>query len=387
MADGDASAGSASVHTDLGRIGAVEPEWRRLAEGRGNAFVTPEWARCWFSHYGSHASPLITVLSNASGSIQGVMPLAVHDAGHPRMCAIPGANLGDRFHPVCDPGDEPAVGEAAGRVLASEGLVWSVVALDHVDTASGWVEALLRSTPVRLTRFERVAAGLPLIDLSAHGDWEAFLGTMSANLRQQVRRFPRRAERRYSVRIRRTQRAEELSDDLDTFFRLHDLRFRGSSSLSTESARAFLADFAHLALERGWLRLWFLELDGRAVSAWYGWKLGTRYSHYNSGFDPDFSADRPGLVLLASILQDAFREGAAEFDFLLGDEDYKYRFADGRREVSDVMLTRSLPHPATALVAAEYGARRIGRLVPPGARQRLGLTRLARRSLFRRKRD
>ena len=109
------------------------------------------------------------------------------------------------------------------------------------------------------------------------------------------------------------------------YFHLHDKRFadRGGSSLSAERTRSFHREFAAAALEQGWLRLWFLELDGLPAAAWYGWRLGERYSYYNSGFDPAFAALSPGLVLISAVIESAFQEGAAEFDFLLGGESYK----------------------------------------------------------------
>jgi CelD/BcsL family acetyltransferase involved in cellulose biosynthesis len=172
---------------------------------------------------------------------------------------------------------------------------------------------------------------------------------------------------------------------MEAFFRLHDLRFgsRGGSTLSSERAQAFHLDFAEAALGRGWLRLWFLELDGRPAAAWYGWRLGERYSYYNSGLDPEFSSLRPGLVLIAAVIESAFEEGAAEFDFLLGDESYKYRFADAERTVSDVAIARALPHPAGALSGAEFAARKMFRRIPASVRRRLGLGALADRRLRR----
>jgi len=168
------------------------------------------------------------------------------------------------------------------------------------------------------------------------------------------------------------------------FFDLHDRRFAegGGSSLSAERARSFHLDFAKAAMEQGWLRLWFLELDGSPAAAWYGWRLGDRYSYYNSGFDPEHASLSPGLVLISAVIESAFEEGATEFDFLLGEESYKYRFAERERTVSDVSLARSLPHPASFVTAAEYGARRVGRMIPASARRKLGLGRLARRSLM-----
>jgi CelD/BcsL family acetyltransferase involved in cellulose biosynthesis len=83
------------------------------------------------------------------------------------------------------------------------------------------------------------------------------------------------------------------------------------------------------------------------------------------------------------VIRSALEEGASEFDFLAGDERYKFRFAEGSREVDDVALARALPHPAWVVVGAEYGLRRVARLVPASARRRLGLVRLARRSLLR----
>jgi CelD/BcsL family acetyltransferase involved in cellulose biosynthesis len=369
---------------DLASLGPLETEWRALAVRRGNGFLTPDWFGAWVEHYGEEQVPFVPLLRGPEGELRGLLPLALPRSGHPRVCRIAGANLGDRFHPVSEPGDEAEVAAAAGEALAEAPEPWSVLSLDHVQVDEPWVEALAEATGRRLSTRSRIAAPLPLIDISAHESWDAYLGTRSSNFRQQVRRFARRAAREVDLRIRRTETTEELDADMGLFFDLHDKRFteRGGSSLTAERARSFHLDFAAAALEQGWLRLWFLELDGSPAAAWYGWRLGERYSYYNSGFDPAFASLSPGLVLISAVIESAFDEGAAEFDFLLGEESYKYRFAEREPTVSDVTLARSLPHPASVVTAAEYGARRAGRLIPASARRRLGLGRLARRTLM-----
>jgi len=368
---------------ELGQLSVHDADWRGLAERRGNAFVTPEWFRCWFEHYGAAAEPLVPVLTGADGRLRGLLPLVLARSGRPRVCRIAGANLGDRFHPVCEPGDELAVAEAAGSALAARGKQWSAIALDHVEVERPWIPALAEATGVRLRTLKRTASGLPLIDLSRHDSWDGYLATRSRNTRQQVRRFERRAAKQHSMRLRRTEDRDELRSDMATFFDLHDRRrvVHGGSSLRTERSRAFHADFAAACLERGWLRLWFLEFDERPVASLYAWRLGDRYSYYNSGFDPDHSRLSPGLVLLSAAIRSALEEGATVFDFLLGEEGYKFRFAEREEQVSDVTLARALPHPAALLTSAEYAMRRVGRTLPEPARRRLGG--LARGSLLR----
>jgi CelD/BcsL family acetyltransferase involved in cellulose biosynthesis len=366
---------------DLARLGPLESEWRQLAVGRGNGFLTPEWVGAWVRHYGDEQSPFVPVLRDQGGALRGLLPLALPHSGHPRVCRIAGANLGDRFHPVCHPSDEAEVAAAAGEALADAPEAWTVISLDHVQIDEPWVEALGAATGRRLSTRSRIAAPLPLIDVASHESWDEYLSTRSSNFRQQVRRFARRATKEADLRIRRTESADDLEADMRTFFRLHDMRFgdRGGSSLSAERARSFHLDFAAAALEQGWLRLWFLELDGSPAAAWYGWRLGDRYSYYNSGFDQSFGALSPGLVLISTVIESAFAEGATEFDFLLGEESYKYRFAERERTVSDVTLARTLPHPAAVVTGAEFAARRLVRAIPTSAKRRLGLTRLARR--------
>src|SRR5688500_12450317 len=108
----------------LEELAGLDDEWRSLAERRGNAFVTPEWFRCWFEHYGEGFAPLISTVRGNDGRLTGLLPLVVARAGRPRTARIAGANLGDRFHPVCEPADEPAIGAAAGEALASADEPW-----------------------------------------------------------------------------------------------------------------------------------------------------------------------------------------------------------------------------------------------------------------------
>jgi CelD/BcsL family acetyltransferase involved in cellulose biosynthesis len=369
-----------SAIVDLAELRGIEPQWRALAELRGNAFITPEWMRCWFAHYGAEATPFVPVLKHADGSLRGLLPLALSRSGRPRVCRVAGGTLGDHFHPVCEQAEEPDVGAVAGQELARAGEAWSVVILDHADIERPWVAALAAGTGVRLRTLQRPAGQMPWIDLSEYGGWEEYLAGRSSNLRKQVRRLARLAAERHGMRLRRTEDPDDVRRDVEAFFALHDMRWEKRSSLQSERARGFFADFAAAALGRGWLRLWFLELEGQAAAAWLGWRVGDRYAYYNGGFDPAWSALSPGLLLMSKVIESAFAEGATQLDFLLGEEPYKLRLANRTRTVRDVTLARSLPHPASLVVTAEHGARRVGRLIPEGAQRRLGLSR---RSMLR----
>lgn len=359
--------GSTEVIQERRRLAEVEDDWRRLAERCGNAFLSPEWFGAWLSGYGSDAEPAVTVTRHEDGSLMGLMPLAMSGPRGWRTIRFAGANLGDRFHPLAAPGHEVEVA-AEGFAALSASKRAATVVLDRAPADGAWVREL------RAAGFRPAPAArgdvLPYIDLDGL-TWEEYLAGRSRNFRGQVRRKARALADAHELRFRTTAEPARLDSDIEAFFGLHDARWaeRGGSSSSTARSRAFHRDFAGRALERGWLRLWFLEADGEAVAAWYGWRLGERYSYYLAGFSPRWSDRSVGFVLLAHTVRSAIEEGAREYDLLLGDEDYKARFASGERSVETVAAVRA-GHPALAVARLESALRRAGRRLPPRPRRR-----------------
>ena len=79
----------------------------------------------------------------------------------------------------------------------------------------------------------------------------------------------------------------------------------------------------------------FLKMKSKASS------FPNRIWVYNSGLNRDFQSLSPGWVLLGYLLQWAITNGRSEFDFMRGDEEYKYRFGAVNQYVMRVKLTRS----------------------------------------------
>jgi CelD/BcsL family acetyltransferase involved in cellulose biosynthesis len=80
------------------------------------------------------------------------------------------------------------------------------------------------------------------------------------------------------------------------------------------------------AFENGWLQLAFLEADGQKAAGYLNFDYRDRIWVYNSGFARRFMDLSAGWVLLGYLLQWANENKRLEFDFMRGDEDYKYRF-------------------------------------------------------------
>ena len=356
--------GRVDVIRELAGIVPIEDEWRALALRRSNAFITPEWFRAFHENAASTTRPIVVAVHDASGALLGVMPFVSASKPSSRQLRFAGASLGDYFHPAAAKEHEDEVAALATTALARESDGWNMLVLHNVDRAATWPRSLRTAAVRRTARLDDEPDVLPFADIS--GGWEAFLASRSRNLRSQIGRKLRALESGHEVRFRRTETAEELPVDMSAFFYLHHRRWQtrgGQSSLGATRVRAFHHDFAAAAFARGWLRLWFLEVDGRPVAAWYGWRLGERYAYYSAGFEPDWADASVGLVLFAHTIRAAVDEGAAEYDMLLGNESYKSRFATGKREVGTVLITRSL-HPGRAMAATEIGLRRAGRRLP-----------------------
>ena len=287
------------------RLEPPRDEWSRLAQASGNVFGTPEWAETWWRHFG-RGRRLLTGGAWDGERLAAVLPLYVARERPVRVLRFVGHGPGDQLGPVCAAADLPLAADAlkeAARLARADILLG-----EQLPGGYAWPGRVLRRTGSPVLRFEGV------------GSWDELLAGWSSNLRQRARREPRRLERGHTLVLRGSG---DLDADLDTLFRLHAARWQGGSTFVDEQ---FHRDFARISLERGWLRFWLLELDGRPAAAWYGFRYAGAESYYQAGRDPSLDRYSVGFVLLVHTIRAALEDGAREYRFLRGGEGYKYRF-------------------------------------------------------------
>ena len=101
----------------------------------------------------------------------------------------------------------------------------------------------------------------------------------------------------------------------------------GKSSLVnrlTESREAVVHEAPGVTRDRKEL---VTEWNGRPLAFHYGFSYRGRYLYGVPSFDIELARHWPGEVLLRHVLLAAIEEDAETFDFGIGDEPYKYRFA------------------------------------------------------------
>jgi len=326
-------------------------DWEKMAERSENVFGTWEWASTWWRHFGGGARPLWTRCRNGQGAAFAVLPLYLTRRGGLRLVRFVGHGPADELGPLCAAADRSTTAAA----------VWTVLEDARADVFLGETLRAKAEWPQHLRATIRATQASPSIRLDG-STWEDFLAGRSSNFRQQLRRHER-ALRQYGLRYRLCDDRDQLPRDLDILFALHAERWSGGESEFTRR-HAFHRDFATLAFERGWLRLWFLELNGTAVAAWYGLRFGAIDSYYQAGRESAWRRYAVGLTLLAHSVREAIADGMREYRLGRGDEEYKHRFTDDRSEVQTAVLTRGVKGHvavATAEAARRTWARRLVR--------------------------
>jgi CelD/BcsL family acetyltransferase involved in cellulose biosynthesis len=333
-----------SLHTTF--PAGLQDAWNRLVDQNHSnvPFLRYGYLETWWQTHGGGEWPdaqLALVTAEEAGRLVGIAPLfyTPNHQGQARLMLLGSIEVSDYLDLIVEQGLLQVFVDALLPFLAGAGLpAWQSLDLYNLFEDSPTLSAL-ESAAQRLgwaQKAERVYH-CPAIPLP--GDWETYLAGIDKKQRHEVRRKMRRLEaadvpsRWYVVTDEST-----LDEEMKAFTTLME-QDEDKARFLTPPMRLFMQSVVHWAFSEGLLHLAFLEIDGKKAAAYFAFDYQNRLWVYNSGIDRAFLEYSPGWVLLGYQLQWANETGRSAFDFMRGDEEYKYRFGGIDRYLQRLTLT------------------------------------------------
>ncbi len=334
-----------TVHTSSQVLGDLALDWEALHEQSPTAtlFNHPRWAALWWKHFGHEGDLRLLAVQSSSGALLGLAPLYVDRQGSdaPVLRLIGGVDVADYLDfvvpPVCDEEITYVLLDCWASELADD---LPVLDLHSIPEASPTRELLRRWAEDRgFFCHERVEDVSPVIALP--DTWEEYLSSLSKKQRHEVRRKRRKAEREAELSWFYVEDWHRIPSAVEEFIALHQLSSKDKEDFMTPEMQTFLRELAALAYAEGWLKLAFLKLDDRMAASYFCFDYRNDILVYNSGYDPELAPGlSPGNVLISFCIEDAIRQGRNHFDFLRGEETYKFRLGAVATHVYQVTVSR-----------------------------------------------
>lgn len=315
---------------------ALAGEWNDLlARSRFDTlFLSHEWQTTWWQQLGEGELWIVALRRRDDGRLVGIAPLyrLLHQngkwAGQQVLHLVGCTEVSDYLDLIIEAGQEEAVYESLCHWLHSpDAPEWDVLDLCNLPEASLSYQTLplvVRSAGHRVEVTQEDTA--PFIPLPLRYD-EYLSERVDKKQRHEIRRKQRRAEREAAVGFYFVGAEHDLQREMDDFIALQQMSRPDKEEFMTPEMQQFFRFLARRMLDTGHLRLAFLTLDGVKAATYFSFEYKGHLLLYNSGYDTaDFAHLSPGWVLLAYLIQHAIASGLKVFDFLQGDEEYKYRF-------------------------------------------------------------
>lgn len=323
--------------TERTTIDGLRERWDSLLSRSydNRLFLTYDWLQAWLSCAGPVRVRLVS--SEEDERLAAVLPLMLEGQTGSEVTLLGDPEVMDYMDGLADRGEAQHLLARLLRHVFESGT--DSFSARHVPSGSPLIAAL-----------EHVAGDLNL-DVSVEEDevcpvavlgnsWDGYLETLTKKQRHEIRRKLRRAQGDGEWEWRTARTRADVDRDLPIFFRLQAASASHKAAFLTDEMREFFRAIAYEYLDKNILRLSVFKRDGADIAATFSFLYRGRWLLYNSGYDPAHGAHSPGIAAVALAMQDAIHEGAAAFDFLSGNESYKYQLGASDTHTCRVTATR-----------------------------------------------
>lgn len=334
---------------NIAKLALLEDEWNNLLRNSAShvPFLRHEYLTAWWQTLGggewSHGDLYVICGRNEDGQLRAIAPLFLTENpdGEPGLMLLGSIEISDYLDFIVRPEDMPQFFSRVLEHLASDAApTWETLDLYNILENSPTLAILKNSSEAIGWDFQQARLQhSPYIPLP--GDWETYLSSIDKKQRHEIRRKIRRLEdsgENYGWYI--VQEGASLDKEIEDFLNLMG-QDPAKQAFLTDKMRRQINQTARAAFQHGWLQLAFLEISGEKAAGYLNFDYDNHIWVYNSGWDNRFSNFSPGWVLLGYLLEWAIAHRRTSFDFMRGDEEYKYRFGGIDRFVLRATIRRN----------------------------------------------
>ena len=313
----------------------IEAIWEQILVdcSTDSIFITPWWQGTWWRRFGTNERISIEPI-RSDGNLLGISPLMIHR----RVASFIGdPNVYDYMDfPVMHGKEEEFFEQLWSNLKTME---WDVLDLRSIVENSPSLAFLphLAEESGYIVKVEE-AEKTPFIKLPK--TWDIFVADLRKKDRHELRRKLRRLNERVDPIQYLVDTSQSILDNMDDFFYLMEKSGSEKENFLNDGNKEFFKDIARELSTRGQFKLYFMEIEGRKVASCICFDYGDVYFLYNSGYLPEFSFLSIGLLNKAFTIEDAITNRKVEYNFLKGNERYKYNLGAQSKIVCDLMIER-----------------------------------------------
>jgi len=194
--------------------------------------------------------------------------------------------------------------------------------------------------------------------LELPGSWEELKKNLNKRFRKNIEYAERRLSREFNVIYREVRKETDILNSLDKLMILHQQRMNRRfmpGAFFSYKKRLFHKDLVDYMAQEDMVRIYDLVIEQKCVGSLYAFIKGKSLYYYLSGFDVNYKKYSPGMVLLSYVIKTSISEGFEVFDFLRGEEEYKFLWTDRYRINYRILIgkTNVISHLLSKLIRTE----------------------------------
>ena len=347
------------VFTESAELESLSSLWDGLLQKCGDEksiYLTHEWVTTWWRHFGKDKRLNILLAEKDHQSV-GIIPLmkTEYKIGFLSLHAletIGSVNCNLVWLVLPESRDEvmTAFLSYLEEELAKSKLVLRLTLVPDdsrfLDMLKGRVEPISKGLAVNV-KFKTLA---PFVSLPS--TWEELYRSFSQNRRWVLRKKLRILEKEHSVEFQ-YYTPDDMLNRLSEFIELHQRRWQSvnvNGVFSNDGMKEFYKDIAIRFHEKNWLHFSFLNIDGAMASGEFGFIYNGKLYGGTAGRDIKYSKYSIGHLHYMFVIKDAISRGLREFDFLKGDEPYKFYWTKTARKYMSILIINKGIFPGLRLI-------------------------------------
>ena len=312
-------------------------EWERLlaTNPTASAFSNRAVHEAWWIGYGAEATDGSLAVYDATGALHAYLPLMLRQDGVRYLGATYHIDYATVLIDLNSPESTAAVDALVTHLFADTSAL-DLRRLRRADRAHELLISALTKNSARAATLA-VEEPAPAIDLTNITTFDEHLERIDKKDRHEIRRKVRRGE---GAGVTISNKSHPV-DDLAEFIKLHRARW-GHHGLFTDDEKGardetFMRELFARAPEDLITIIVARNLEFGAFAAGLFLRDATGLRYWNAGGELAARSLSPGILLFAHGLQMAITERKQTFDFLRGNESYKYEV--GATDVDVLMIT------------------------------------------------